>query len=118
MELTDQDHRLAEMVGKAIAKQRVRKKLTQEQLATRLGIGNEAVSRIERGIVVPNVARLLQFAAVFECEVAELLTEVSSRPDDQARKLQSLLSTLSPPDRQFVIDLVERLAGRLGQDDL
>ena len=79
MELTDQDRRLAEMVGKAIAKQRIRKKLTQEQLASRLEIGNEAVSRNERGIVIPNIARLLQFAEVFECEVAELLTEFTSR---------------------------------------
>lgn len=39
---------LAEAVGRAIARQRIRCRLTQEDVAERLGIGNEAVSRIER----------------------------------------------------------------------
>jgi hypothetical protein len=46
------------------------------------GIGNEAVSRIERGIGIPNIARLLGGAGIFCCEAAELLTEANSRPDD------------------------------------
>ncbi len=110
---TDQNN-LAGVVGQAIAKQRIRKGLTQEQVAERLHIGNEAVSRIERGIVIPNIARLLEFAAIFECGVAELLTEVSPHPDDQTRRLHDLLSTLSPHDRQLIMDVVERLANHLG----
>ncbi|QRY76909.1 helix-turn-helix transcriptional regulator [Pseudomonas sp. PDNC002] len=110
---TDQNN-LAGLVGQAIAKQRIRKGLTQEQVAEQLRIGNEAVSRIERGKVVPNIARLLEFAAVFECGVAELLTEASPHPDDQMMRLHDLLSTLSPHDRQLVMDVVERLVEHLG----
>jgi len=44
---------LAGMVGRAISKQRIRCGLTQEEVAERLGVGNEAVSRIERGIRNP-----------------------------------------------------------------
>ncbi|MFT0701804.1 helix-turn-helix domain-containing protein [Citrobacter meridianamericanus] len=33
-------------------------------MAERLGIGSEAISRIERGIVIPNISRLLEFAAI------------------------------------------------------
>jgi transcriptional regulator with XRE-family HTH domain len=107
----NQSH-LADIVGHAIAKQRIRSGLTQEQVAERLGIGNEAVSRIERGVVIPNIARLLEFAAIFKCEAAELLTEVSSRPDDQARRLHELLSRLDTGDRQLVMGLVEKLVER------
>lgn len=39
--------RLAVLTGKAIAKHRIRMGLTQEEVGVRLGIGNEAVSRIE-----------------------------------------------------------------------
>ena len=104
---------LAGVVGRAIAKQRVRSGLTQEEVAERLGIGNEAVSRIERGIVVPNIERLVEFANIFDCEVADLLTEASSRPDDQATRISRLLMTLDHEDRQLIVDLVERLAERL-----
>ncbi|APC17388.1 transcriptional regulator [Pseudomonas frederiksbergensis] len=111
---TDQKY-LAGVVGRAIAKQRIRSGLTQEEVAERLGVGNEAVSRIERGIVIPNIARLLEFAGIFDCEAAELLTEVSSRPDDQATRISRLLTPLSHDDRQLIVDLVERLAERLGK---
>ena len=56
---------LAELVGQAIARQRLRCQLSQEQIAERLGIGSEAVSRIERGVVMPNVERLVELATIF-----------------------------------------------------
>ena len=106
---------LAELVGKAIARQRIRCKLSQEQVAEKLGIGGEAVSRIERGTVMPNVERLVELASIFNCEAADLLTKGSSRPEDQARRLHDLLSTLGMEDRVLVIDVVERLVERLGR---
>ncbi len=106
---------LAEAVGRAIARQRIRCRLTQEDVAERLGIGNEAVSRIERGIVIPNVERLMDLAAIFGCEAADLLTEGSSRSEDQARRFQRLLASLKTDDRTLVMDVVERLVERLSR---
>jgi transcriptional regulator with XRE-family HTH domain len=106
---------LAKLVGQAIARQRVRCMLSQEQVAEKLGIGSEAISRIERGIVMPNVERLVELAAIFGCETADLLTEGSSRPEDQARRLQGLLSTLNLDDRALVLEVVERLVERLSR---
>lgn len=103
---------LAEIVGQAIARQRIRCKLSQEQVAERLGIGTEAVSRIERGIVTPNVERLIELAAVFGCDAADLLTEGSTRPEDQSRRLRGLMATLSSDDRALVMEIVERLVAR------
>ncbi|NWB84345.1 helix-turn-helix domain-containing protein [Pseudomonas gingeri] len=107
---TDQKS-LAGGVGRAIAKQRIRSGLTQKVSAERLGIGNEAVSRIERGVVVPNIERLAEFASI--CEGADLLTEASPCPDDQAARIGRLLSQLDDEDRQMVVELVECLAERL-----
>jgi transcriptional regulator with XRE-family HTH domain len=103
------------MVGRAIAKYRVESGLTQEQVAEQLGIGNEAVSRMERGLVVPTVARLVELAEIFECDAADLLTGASSRASDQARHVGQLLAKLSGNDRAMVIEIVERLAGRLAR---
>jgi transcriptional regulator with XRE-family HTH domain len=106
---------LAEAVGRAIARQRTRAGLTQEEVAERLGIGNEAVSRIERGIVIPNIARLFDFASIFGCEATELLSETSPRPDDQASRISRLLTPLDQADRQLLVEMIERLSERLGQ---
>ena len=107
--------KLADVVGRAIARQRIRSKLSQEEVAEKLGVGSEAVSRIERGKVMPNIERLAELAMIFGCETAELLTEGSSRPEDQARRLHDLLATLNTNDRQLVMGLVESLVERLGR---
>tara|TARA_R110000851_G_scaffold315514_1_gene478027 strand:- start:12121 stop:12462 length:342 start_codon:yes stop_codon:yes gene_type:complete len=104
---------LARLVGRAIAKHRVACDLTQEQVAERLKIGVEAVSRIERGIVLPTVVRLIEFAEVFQCNVTDLMTQTSSRPKDQAQHVERLLSKLAQEDRIMILELVERLATRL-----
>jgi transcriptional regulator with XRE-family HTH domain len=111
---TDMD-RLAGVVGRAIARNRVAAGLTQEQVAEQLGIGNEAVSRIERGLVMPNVARLMELADTFDCDIADLLTEVSSRPSDQARHVARLLSGVGGKDREMIVEIVERLTARLAR---
>lgn len=106
---------LAQLVGKAIAHQRGRCDLNQEQVAERLGIGSEAVSRIERGVVMPNIERLMQFAEIFGCEAADLLTQASPRSEDQAVRISQMLNQLGADDRQLVLELVERLSQRLGK---
>jgi transcriptional regulator with XRE-family HTH domain len=111
---TDMDQ-LAAVVGRAIARNRVAAGLTQEQVAEQLGIGNEAVSRVERGLVMPNVARLVELADVFDCDITDLLTEVSSRPSDQARHIARLLSGVSSKDREMIVEIVERLTARFAR---
>lgn len=106
---------LANAVGQAIAKQRNRKGMTQEAVAEALNIGMEAVSRIERGIVMPTIARLIELATIFGCEAADLLTESSRRPEDQVSRMASLLTDLNSADRQLVVELLERLVERLKQ---
>lgn len=104
---------LAGSVGRAIAKRRVACGLTQEQVAEQLGIGIEAVSRIERGVVLPTVVRLGEFADVFQCSIADLVTEISSRATDQASYIEGLLSKLARDDRIMILDILEKLATRL-----
>lgn len=107
------DGRLAAAVAKAITKRRLACGLTQEQVAERLEIGTEAVSRMERGAVLPSLLRLLELADIYDCQVAELLLEVSPRPGDQAEMLTKMLDRLSDSDRALVMGVVEQLVDRL-----
>ncbi|CUI86738.1 MULTISPECIES: helix-turn-helix domain-containing protein [Achromobacter] len=110
-----EERRLAEGVGRAIAKRRGACGLTQEQVAERLGIGVEAVSRMERGVALPTVVRLGELAEIFGCNIADLVTETSSRASDQAHHLAQLLARMGSADRAMVVDIVETLASRLGK---
>jgi DNA-binding XRE family transcriptional regulator len=62
--------RIKRMIGRAIAKHRIASGFTQEEVAERLNIGNEAVSRMERGVVMRLVARLLELAETFKPSTA------------------------------------------------
>jgi len=110
---TTDSAQLRKLVGQAIARQRTGSGLKQEQVAERLGIGIEAVSRIERGIVMPNLERLVELANIFGCETADLLTEGSYRPEDQARRISELLAKIEEHDRELVLGILEQLVARL-----
>jgi len=96
-------------IGLSIARARQDAGLTQEGVAELLGIGPEAVSRLERGIGSITAERLVVLAEMFGCRSDQLLLGASSRPDDQAAAVSKLLDGLSQRDREFVLDNVERL---------
>lgn len=104
---------LAKLTGQAIAAYRKRRGLTQEEVAESLKIGIEAVSRIERGVATPSLNRLFQFADIFECNASELLTEISPRPADQAKRISALIKGLSLEDQQLLLTTMEAIANRL-----
>ena len=106
---------LALSIGKAIATRRQDAGLTQEQVAEQLKIGNEAVSRMERGLVMPTVARLLELADMFRCDASGLLVESSNRPAEQAQHLVQMLARLDSADREMVLAMVEQLTNRLAK---
>lgn len=108
---------LAKAIGKTMARLRQAKGMTQEAVAEQLQIGNEAVSRLERGVVMPTIARLLELAVLFDCDLAELVEGVSPRSTDQAHYLGRLLSQLNEQDRRLVVDVAEKLAHHLGHTD-
>ena len=62
-----------ENIGKFIAKLRKEKKLTQEQLAERLGVHNRSVSRWENGNSMPDYAVLPMLANELGVSAAELV---------------------------------------------
>lgn len=107
--MSDKQRQFMQTIGRAIAKYRQAMGLTQAQLAEILGIGNDTVSRMERGTTTLTVMRLLELSEIFHCEVADLLTESSNRSIDQARHLDSLLSTLNDAERAEFMLLLDKM---------
>ncbi len=113
MRKTKEELALAKSIGKVIAKRRLERGMTQEYVAECLGLGYEAISRIERGAIMPTVGKLIQLASVFECPIEELLVETSNRATDQGAVLSKMIEGLSETDRAFMLELMEQVANKL-----
>jgi transcriptional regulator with XRE-family HTH domain len=69
--------RLARRLGENIAARRRARKWTQEELAERLGVASETISRFERGATLPSLLSLHRLGEVLKAPVAGLLVESS-----------------------------------------
>ena len=105
--------RIAAALGARIAELRTSQGLTQEQVAEELDMGNQAISRIERGAVLPPITRLYELGEVLGCRVDEFLLDASDRGTDQAAVITQQLAGLTPADREMVLGIVNQLAHRL-----
>jgi len=104
---SDREASLARDVGAAIARKRGELGLTQDQVSEALGIGSEAVSRIERGVVLPSLPRLIELAELFQCSVEYFLGKSTGLVDDSARIISENLKQLNREDRRYVMEIVE-----------
>lgn len=78
-------------IGRYIAEQRKKQKLTQEMLAEKLGITNRAVSKWERGIAMPDSSIMLELCQILDINVNELLTGESISSKDYNKELEKNL---------------------------
>ncbi len=65
-------------MGEQIAYLRTKNKLTQEQLAEKLTVSPQAVSKWENGKAVPEVPMLCEISKLFDCSVDKILDPSSS----------------------------------------
>lgn len=109
---TEKENAFNIRIGKIIQLKRVAKRFTQQEVAEYLEIGNEAVSRIERGITAPSLYRLCQLADLFGCTPEDFFIEGSGRVTENVQQLTRLLEPLSKYDRQILLDIVKTLVDR------
>ena len=62
-----------EKVGKFIAQRRKELKLTQEEIAEKLGITSQSVSKWERGVNSPDISLLIEISRILNVSIEELL---------------------------------------------
>ena len=62
-------------IGSRIAENRRRIGMTQEELAAKLAVSAQAVSKWENGSAAPSTTNLMAMAKLFGVEAAELLKE-------------------------------------------
>lgn len=82
-------------IGKFIAECRKNNKLTQEQLAEKLGITDRAVSKWERGLSLPDASIMLELCKILNISVNELLNGEKIDMKDYKEKNEKLLLELA-----------------------
>lgn len=108
---------LAKRLGGNIAERRKALRLTQEQLAHRLEVEPETVSRMERGVTAPSLKTLEKLGEILAVRMADLLDERFPAPPDEASTIAAWIAMLSEKDEAFVMDSLRRLCAHLDRGD-
>lgn len=103
------------MVSRSLAQifacniQRKRKILgwSQENLAENLGIGQQSLSRIERGAMAPKFERLPDIAQVLHCSVAELFIDPDEKSiSEPTAMIADILEGLTAEEQKTILHFV------------
>ena len=90
-----------EKIGKFIATlRREEKKMTQEQLAEKLGVSNRSISRWENGKTMPDLAMLPIISEELGVSISELLNGERSVPENDSKENVSMLIELSDQEKK------------------
>ena len=102
-------------LGARLADQRRWVHLTQAQLAERVGVTVETISRLERGLVMPSLARLEQIALALGLRLADAFEDAGpvSAEERSVARLLSIVRARSADDIDLIADVAEQFLRRL-----
>ncbi|MDR2077124.1 MAG: helix-turn-helix domain-containing protein [Desulfovibrio sp.] len=106
---------ITEILGKNIAERRRRLGLSQKELATKLGITQDAMARMEKGSMAPKMARLPCLAEALRCSVTHLFRRHDEDAEALAASIADILRTVPPEGREALLDLVAHAARVMGK---
>ena len=95
-----------ELVGRKIRQLRRQRKLTQVELAEKIGIHQSDLSRMEQGEYKVGLDTLFKILQVFDLKMGEFFGENDSPAEKEARDLAGEIQNLSDQARQEVREFV------------
>ena len=84
-----------EKIGKFIAQKRKSKKLTQEQLAEKLGVSTHAVSKWARGLCLMDMSLLKPLSKILDVTINEILSGEEIKQEDIINKTDENIVNLT-----------------------
>ena len=95
--------------GSIISEKRKLLKMSQEELAERVGISQESLSRMEKGVIAPRFERLQLFAEALECSIADLFRG-EDEAGEWAHTIERLLLPLPRQAQEDIVGIVAAVA--------
>lgn len=109
MNKNDSNNVLGQRLGRNVSRLRKEAALTQEELAQRIGVEPETVSRMERGATVPSLSTVEMIAEALGIRLGDLLEEPTPTIHHETRLIQAWVTPLSELDKIFVLNIMKKL---------
>jgi transcriptional regulator with XRE-family HTH domain len=97
---------LANCIGRNIAARRKQLSWTQGQLAERVGVDSETISRFERGVHLPSLPTLYKLATTLMIDLGDLVSIPKLAELDDGAIFNTLTRDLTKKDREFILNIV------------
>ena len=104
---------LAKTFGSNVQRKRKLLGLTQEQLAELLGIGQNTLSRIERGVLTPKFDRLQDFAQHLHTPISELFIDQKDKHSDITVIISDILSKNTQSEKASILKIISIISLQL-----
>lgn len=96
-------------VGQRIAARRKELKMTQEELAKKLGYkSRSSVNKIELEWAEVPLSKIEKVAAALDCDAGYLMGWSEEKPSDARRRILMALDQMDLSDQEFLADYAER----------
>ena len=106
--------RLAKRLGKNITERRKQLSWTQEQVAERVGVDAETISRFERGVNLPSLLTLEKLSTSLRLPIGDLISKQRPETANEVAVFDALIADLSTDDRAFVMTVARNCCDYLG----
>ncbi|MDD5686663.1 MAG: helix-turn-helix transcriptional regulator [Elusimicrobia bacterium] len=102
-------------VGKRIREERLKRELTQQEVADLSGITNNFLSYIESGKKQASLDTIHKIADALHISLSELFLEIAIRKNDYSlnEQILPLLKDKPKKDREFILDLVRLVSKKM-----
>jgi transcriptional regulator with XRE-family HTH domain len=103
------DRELTKIVGKVIASRRIRNGMTQDNLAEKLGLARESISKMEQGAIAPKFERLRPLSHALNCSVEELFHMPADGTTEASAIVVDMINPLPLDQQKMVVEMVTQL---------
>lgn len=94
--------------GTIVAEKRKMLGMSQEFLAEQVGISQESLSRMEKGVIAPRFERLQLFADALKCPIADLFCAPQD-VNDRASAIAKVIAPLSEEGQSELMHIIARM---------
>lgn len=100
------------MIGSFLKELRKEKKITQEQLADKLGVSGRTVSRWETGNNMPDISILVEIAELFDVSIPEIINgeRKNEKMNDDIKTVAQSMSDYATTEKENLLKEVRKLS--------
>ena len=99
-----------QIIGKRIQEKRTEKNITQEQLAEKLSVSAEYISRLENAKSQINLKRLAEISDFLEIPIEYFIAgTVTTSLSYQSKEFSEFINGCSPEEKSFILKVIQEM---------